>query len=346
MPSILPTAEVPSSLPSSLSDAESEAPQKTATAERSEQSKPRTRIERHEVDGVLLLDKPAGLSSTSALGRAKFLLHAKKAGHTGTLDPFATGLLPLCFGEATKFARFMLDAHKSYRATLVLGGTSTTGDTEGQITQGPAFNLTIDDIRRVLGRFVGKQLQTPPMHSALKVGGVPLYKMARKGIEIAREARQIEITSLSVVEWRPAESTLVVDSTVSKGTYIRVLAEDIGAALGCGAYLTGLRRAASGGFSIDQAVTLEQLEAIPLELRISRLLPPATLCTALQPLRISEDDARIFSHGGWVTVVAEFANSEYQVFSHSGRFLGIGQVEVGPLMTHRLVPSRLMALAT
>lgn len=303
------------------------------------------RIERRAVDGVLLLDKPAGLSSTSALGRAKFLFEAKKGGHTGTLDPFATGLLPLCFGEATKFARFMLDAEKSYVATLKLGAESTSGDTEGEIVAQRPVALSAAQIDAALARFVGKQTQVPPMHSAIKMDGVPLYRLARKGIEIERVARDIEVLSLTRIDWDPAQVTLVIEARVSKGTYLRVLAQDIGRALDCGAYLTALRRTATGGFRLADAITLDQLERLSRSARDQLLLPPAALCAALPALTLSADDARIFSHGGWLTIAASGASAEgeRQVRSADGRFLGVGQLSADQTGLSRLTPSRLMS---
>ena len=195
------------------------------------------KIIRRTVSGVLLLDKHAGLSSNTAVGWSKRLFNAEKAGHTGTLDPFATGLLPICFGEAAKFARFMLDAEKSYRATLKLGQKSSTGDTEGEIIETRTVTVDMQKVNAILAKFIGPQTQIPPMHSALKQGGVPLYKLARQGLEVERPARDIKVISLNAVSLNGDE--LVIDTAVSKGTYIRVLAEDIGEALGCGAYLTG-----------------------------------------------------------------------------------------------------------
>ncbi|MFY8064436.1 MAG: tRNA pseudouridine(55) synthase TruB, partial [Usitatibacteraceae bacterium] len=191
-----------------------------------------------ELDGVLLLDKPAGRSSTQAMSAAKRIFRVQKAGHTGTLDPFATGLLPVCFGEATKFSRFMLDAEKSYRATLKLGEVSTTGDTEGVIQRSGPVEVDGARAAAVLEQFVGDQTQIPPMYSALKQAGVPLYELARKGIEVERAARHIHIYAIELISLSGSE--LVIDVDVSKGTYIRVLAEDIGKQLGCGAHLTAL----------------------------------------------------------------------------------------------------------
>ena len=211
------------------------------------------------VDGVLLLDKPVGLSSNDALIKAKRVLNAKKAGHTGTLDPFATGLLPLCFGEATKFSQDLLEADKTYEATVHLGIMTTTGDTEGETIEERAVDVTVGAIEAALARFRGPIFQVPPMYSALKRDGKPLYHYARQGIELEREPRTVTIHSLTLVACDGMTAEL--DVACSKGTYIRTLAEDIGRALGCFAHLTALRRTQVGPFSLQGAVTLEALQA-------------------------------------------------------------------------------------
>ena len=250
---------------------------------------------RRAISGVILLDKHAGLSSNTAVGWCKRLYNADKAGHTGTLDPFATGMLPICFGEAAKFARFMLDAEKSYRATLKLGQTSSTGDTEGEIIKTRTVNVDIDAVNAVLARFIGTQTQIPPMHSALKQGGVPLYKLARQGLQVERTPRDVNISALQVV-WLAGDE-LVIDAVVSKGTYIRVLGEDIGEALGCGAYLTALRRTATGGFGLDQSITLESLDALVMAAREARLLPADSLAMALPAIRLDAVAAKALQNG-------------------------------------------------
>jgi len=308
---------------------------------------------RRVVDGVLLLDKPQDLSSTQAMAAAKRCFHALKAGHTGTLDPFATGLLPICFGEATKFSRFMLDADKRYLATLKLGATSTTGDTEGTITPQDLPAISDARIDEVLAQFLGRQQQTPPMHSALKQDGVPLYELARKGIEVDRASREVVIHALRLTS-RGTE-TIEIDTEVSKGTYIRVLAQDIGAALGCGAYLTALRRTGTGGFRIDQAHQLPDLERMDSEALAGCLLPADTLCAHLPKASLDEPDARIFGNGGWLatgtldkeigrledgTLVRVYRHPTVENAPESARFLGIGLIEAGG---KRLVPERLMS---
>jgi tRNA pseudouridine55 synthase len=302
---------------------------------------PFAKIIRRHVDGLLLLDKPAGQSSTQAMAAAKRLFRAEKAGHTGTLDPFATGLLPIAFGEAAKFSRFMLDAEKSYRATLKLGEVSTTGDTEGEIIQRRDVAVTREHIETILTQFVGEQLQTPPMHSALKQDGVALYKLARQGITVPRTPRQITIFSLSLVSF--AGDELVIDTNVSKGTYIRVLAENIGEALGVGAHLVGLRRTTTGGLSIANAFTLDALAAMSEDARDRALLPAESLCVGLTKITLTDEDARIFSNGGWLPAPSHTKiENEYATYTENHRFLGVASVAISKEQM-RLIPQRLMA---
>jgi len=286
--------------------------------------------------GVLLLDKPPGYSSTQALARAKRFLQAPKAGHTGTLDPFATGLLPLVFGEATKFARFLLDARKTYRATLRLGVETTTGDTEGvEVARVPvAVDTALIDA--VLSQFVGVRDQTPPMHSAVRVGGKRLYEFAREGVEIERAARRIEISVLEREAFEGDE--LVISVACSKGTYVRTLAVDLGRALGCGAYLTGLRRTAVGPFRLEDATSLEALEvAGPVGGR-ARLLPVEVLVQGLPRFDCRAAEAQRFSHGQEIAATATPGPAEVAVFGPEGRFLGVAAAAGA-----RLAPLRLMA---
>lgn len=226
------------------------------------------------IDGALLLDKPLGLTSNAALQKAKRLFGASKAGHAGTLDPLASGLLLVLFGEATKFAGPLLDADKEYLATLKLGERTATGDAEGEVLQSRPVNVTPDSLNRVLERFRGEIEQVPPMYSALKHQGTPLYRLARRGQEVARAPRRVRISLLEATGLDGA--TLGLRVICSKGTYIRVLAEDIGEALGCGAHLAGLRRTASGRFRIERASTLEAL-AEPAERERRLLSLPALL---------------------------------------------------------------------
>lgn len=290
----------------------------------------------HAPDGVLLLDKPAGYTSTRALSRAKRLLAARKAGHTGTLDPFATGLLPLVFGEATKFARFLIDASKSYVATLELGTESTTGDTEGDLTPGGPVDLDDRMIDDVLASFVGVMDQIPPMHSAVRVGGKRLYQLAREGVEIERAPRRIEIEALERVSLDGR--SLVISVACSKGTYVRTLAADLGRTFGCGAYLTGLRRTGAGPFRLVQATTLEQLERDGVEEARLRLLPVEVLVAGLPRWDPGPEAAVRFTQGQVVDCPPAAAGDELAVFAGE-RLLGVGWCEVAG----RLAPLRLMA---
>ncbi len=281
---------------------------------------------RRAVTGVLLLDKHADLSSNTAVGWSKRLFNAEKAGHTGTLDPFATGLLPICFGEAAKFARFMLDAEKGYLATLKLGQKSSTGDTEGEIIQHRPVSVDLTTVNAVLASFLGAQQQIPPMHSALKRDGVPLYKLARQGIEVERAPRDIHIFGLHAVALNGDE--LVIQTSVSKGTYIRVLAEDIGEALGCGAHLTGLRRTASGGFTLDNAISFEALDKLTMEERDAVLLPADSLAMALPEVQLNASDAKALQNGQTprVPLAGNMRSTEYRVYGESGHFLGVASM--------------------
>jgi len=291
----------------------------------------------HAPDGVLLLDKPPGFSSTRALARSKRLLAARKAGHTGTLDPFATGLLPLVFGEATKFSRFLIDSTKSYHATLLLGVTSTTGDTEGQLSSPVPVSVSSVHIDAVLCNFTGVRSQTPPMHSAVHHQGRRLYDLAREGIEVERAPRSIEIAELERASFEGDRLELRV--TCSKGTYIRTLAMEIGEALGCGAYLVGLRRTAVGAFRLESAVTMEDLERAGVEGARARLLPVDVLVGEVDRWNAPELEALRFTQGRIVECPGAGAGDERAVFGPDGRFLGVGRCD----STGRLAPERLMA---
>lgn len=240
---------------------------------------PRARVARRPVHGVLLLDKPLGWSSNDALQKVKWLLRAEKAGHTGTLDPLATGLLPLCFGAATKFSQLQLEADKTYEAVARLGEKTSTGDAEGDVIEVRPVNVTEEDLNNVLPRFTGLIRQIPPMHSALKKDGRALYEYARAGIEVEREAREVTIYELkmTLAPVDPTQPAIKMIVKCSKGTYIRTLGEDIGEALGCGAHLTALRRVETGGFHVAQCVTLEALEAMTDEERLNCLMPVDSL---------------------------------------------------------------------
>jgi tRNA pseudouridine55 synthase len=289
---------------------------------------------RRRVDGVLLLDKPEGLSSNAALQRTKRLYAAEKAGHTGTLDPLATGLLPICFGEATKFAHALLDAHKIYDASVRFGIATSTGDAEGEvIAQGP---ITFDraDFERILPGFHGSISQVPPRYAALKFQGRNYYEYARAGVEIPRPPREVRIDSIDVRAWTPPTAILRV--ACGKGTYVRVLAEDLATAVGCCAHLTALRRIAAGPFSLDHAVTLHELEAMDDEQRDSQLLPVHSPLLEMPSLSIDADCARALGEGRVATAPAGAAG-QYSCFDPHGGFLGVVRVDDGTMRAIRLV---------
>lgn len=260
---------------------------------------PRARVQRRPVHGVLLLDKPLGLSSNQALQKAKWLLRAEKAGHTGTLDPLATGVLPICFGAATKFSQLHLDADKAYETVVRLGVSTTTGDAEGDVVERRPIACTAGQVVEVLDRFTGTIEQVPPMHSALKKDGKALYEYAREGKTVDRDARSVTISDLELLDMQlqGTEPFLRLRVRCSKGTYIRTLGEDIAQALGCGGYLTVLRRVQTGPFVEGQCITIEALEDLPEELRLQRLLPVQTLLSDHRPVTLSSDDAARFLSG-------------------------------------------------
>lgn len=301
---------------------------------------PRTRVQRRPVHGVLLLDKPLGLSSNDALQKAKWLLRAEKAGHTGTLDPLATGVLPLCFGAATKFSQLHLDADKTYEAVARLGIKTTTGDAEGEVIAERPVAVTPERLAQVQQQFTGRIRQVPPMHSALKKDGKALYEYARAGIEIEREAREVEIFELKVLQVPADIQEFAIKLVVkcSKGTYIRTLAEDIGEALGCGAHLTFLRRVGTGNFCIAQCVTLQALEAMDDAARAACLLPVESLLPGHEAVTLDSDNAARFltglrRRGAWLD------NEQVAVYGEVPRaLLGTAHVKAG-----ELIPSRLLS---
>lgn len=290
-----------------------------------------------QVDGVLLLDKALGLTSNDALQKARRLFSAAKGGHTGTLDPLATGLLPLCFGEATKFSADLLDADKTYEATLRLGVVTDSGDAEGKVIATHAVAVEEADLRRVLPAFAGDILQVPPMHSALKRDGRPLYELARQGIEVERAARPVTIHALDVLSFTGDELRLSV--SCSKGTYIRVLAADIGAALGCGAHLTALRRTRVGDLTLAGVTTLADLETLDEAARPAWLRPVDALLQSLPRIDLSGEAESRFRHGNPVDL-PDGLMGKIRVYA-AGGLIGVG--EPGP--GGRLWPKRLVQLA-
>lgn len=306
------------------------------------------RMDAEPINGVLALDKPALISSNTALQRARRLLGARKAGHTGTLDPLATGLLPLTFGEATKFSADLLDADKAYEAVLTLGASTTSGDEEGEIISRREVNVSAEQVHAVLRGFLGEQDQIPPMFSAIKHNGRPLYELAREGIEITREPRRIQIHTLDLLAQDPASLTLRV--VCSKGTYIRVLGHDIGERLGCGAHLRSLRRTGVGVLHLSQSYNLDQLESMSLEERRAALLPVDYLLQGLPRLDLSAELGRRFILGQRLvfptdlsagnSLVSPDCAQRVRVYGHDGGLLGVAR------QSHRrLEPERLLATA-
>lgn len=292
---------------------------------------------RRKVDGVLLLDKPEGITSNLALQKAKRLYNAEKAGHTGTLDPFATGLLPLCLGEATKFSQFLLDADKVYLAEAQLGVRTSTADPEGEVLETRPVVVTEAAVMAVLPRFVGAIDQIPPMHSALKRDGRPLYEYARKGIEIERQARRVMVHAIELVALRGDRLSFRVHS--GKGLYVRTLAEDIGAALGCGAHLSALRREAVGPFAITDAVSLAELEGRPEAERDQLLLPPDCLIEDLPRLDLDLEATWQICHGQSIWRSGLHVGDLLRLYDPEGRFLGVAEVD----MEGKAAPRRLLA---
>jgi tRNA pseudouridine55 synthase len=300
---------------------------------------PRARPPRSAIDGVLLLDKPPGLTSQTAVTRVKALLNALKAGHTGTLDPMATGLLPIALGEATKFSGALLDATKSYVATVRLGQTTTTGDLEGEVTRTAPVHTTRADIEAALQQFRGEIVQTPPMYSALKHAGKPLYRYAREGVEIERAPRRVTIGELALDVYAEGEARVTV--SCSKGTYIRVLAEDVGAALGCGACLAALRRTRVGHLDIADAIALEALAALPAAERKARLLPVDAMLAELPMLELDQGRADRIVLGMSVECAAGMAPGLTRIYAPGHAFLGVALADpAGRLQPRRLVASK------
>jgi tRNA pseudouridine55 synthase len=287
-----------------------------------------------DVDGVLLLDKAAGLSSNASLQRARRLLNARKAGHTGTLDPLASGLLPLTFGEATKFAADLLEADKCYEAQLALGTTTATGDGEGEMIEQRPVDVTESQLVAILSRFTGTLSQVPPMHSALKREGQPLYRLARKGIVVERAARTVCVRRLWLIAWDRTRPTIGVEC--SKGLYVRTLAQDIGAALGCGAHLAALRRTRVGAFDVADAIGLETLEQQLPGARRERLLPVDALLQTLPRVDLDREACEQLENGRRIACTAASADRA-RVYGPHGRLLGVASVQQGLLVARRLL---------
>ena len=300
---------------------------------------PRTRVQRRPVHGVLLLDKPLGLSSNDALQKAKWLLRAEKAGHTGTLDPLATGVLPLCFGAATKFSQLHLDADKTYETTVRLGVKTSTADAEGDVISERPVTCTVGQVVEVLDRFMGPITQVPPMYSALKKDGKALYEYARAGETVEREPRHVVIHDLELLEMQLDGDApfLRLRVTCSKGTYIRTLGEDFAEALGCGGHLSALRRVATGPFEESGCVTLEDLNAMDEPQREARLMPVQSLLGDHTPVTLDIENAGRFlsgvrRRGAWPDL------DRVSVFGEEpSALLGSAHVKAGELIPGRLL---------
>ena len=300
---------------------------------------PRARVARRPVHGVLLLDKPLGWSSNDALQKAKWLLRAEKAGHTGTLDPLASGVLPLCFGAATKFSQLQLDADKTYEAVACLGVRTSTADAEGSVIETRPVKVDDETLRQVVAQFTGSIRQMPPMHSALKKDGRALYDYARAGIEVEREAREVRIIDLTGALASDTAGRELIKMTVkcSKGTYIRTLAEDMGEALGCGAHLIALRRTETGGFGLSRCVTLATLESMSEDERMKCLLSVDSLLSDHTPVELdAENSGRFLSglrrRGAWADT------AQAAVYAGNPRtLLGSAHVKAGELIPTRLL---------
>jgi len=298
----------------------------------------RPKTPRRALHGVLLLDKPLGLSSNDALQKAKWLLRAEKAGHTGTLDPLATGLLPLCFGAGTKFSQISLDADKAYEAVLRLGVKTSTGDAEGEVLEQRAVQVTREQIEAACLAFTGAIDQVPPMHSALKHEGRPLYEYARAGIVIERPSRRVTIHAIDIIDWQDECLTLAV--RCSKGTYIRTLAEDIGQSLGCGASLSALRRTASGPLAIGEAISLDALAALTEIEREALLRPPDSLLSDWPELRLDQTEAARFLNGLRRRLYSDSNEDAPHVRVYGPEphaFLGSAHITDGELIADRLL---------
>jgi len=291
------------------------------------------------ISGVLLLDKPIGYSSNQALQKIKLLYQAAKAGHTGTLDPLATGLLPLCFGEATKFAHFLTDADKVYIATLKFGITTNTGDAEGEVLSVKDVNFSKMQLEQVCSQFVGVISQIPPMYSALKHEGKAMYEYARAGVEIERAARTITIHNIEINAFDQDTATITVKC--SKGTYIRTLAENIGEQLGCGAHLIGLRRTATANYQISQAITLEQFEAMSPAQRALLLLPADSAVQHLPAITLDADSTFYLQQGQAIWQSGSVPQGLIRLYNEQHEFLGLGELQSdGKIAPKRLIVNK------
>ena len=298
---------------------------------------------RRSVSGIIIFDKPYGFSSNGALQKVRWLLNSDKGGHTGSLDPLATGVLPLCFGEATKFSRYLLDADKVYEAVMQLGVTTNTGDVEGEVLETKEVNVTAADIEAVLPQFRGEIQQVPPMYSALKKDGQPLYKLARAGITVDRPARTVTINKLELLSHDGDQARILVACT--KGTYIRTLVEDIGAVLGCGAHVAQLRRTEAGPFDLTHAVTLEELEQAHEEGGAEALdafmVPMDSGLLHWPSVEMTENGSFFWLNGQPVRAQNSPLEGMVRVYNHNDEFIGVGEMDDdGMVAPKRLIRSQ------
>jgi len=283
-----------------------------------------------EISGLLLIDKPLGFSSNQALSKIKWIFSAKKAGHTGTLDPLATGLLPICFGEATKFSSHLLNSEKTYEASIKLGWKSSTGDAEGKLTESKIISLSLEKLQKELKSFIGLSKQTPPMFSALKYNGQPLYKLAREGVKIERQEREIDISKLILLNY--SKNIIKIEVTCSKGTYIRTLAEDIANKLGMDGYLTELRRTKIGKLNINEAFSIENISTLSPDKRKSCIKPTEVLVDRYPKLSLLDSEVDFIKNGQPIKLKKKLNTEIYTLFTKSKAFIGLGEIDSNNLL--------------
>ena len=283
-----------------------------------------------EISGLLLIDKPLGFSSNQALSKIKWIFSAKKAGHTGTLDPLATGLLPICFGEATKFSSHLLNSEKTYEASIKLGWKSSTGDAEGKLTESKIISLSLEKLQKELKSFIGLSKQTPPMFSALKYNGQPLYKLAREGVKIERQEREIDISKLILLNY--SKNIIKIEVTCSKGTYIRTLAEDIANKLGMEGYLIELRRTKIGKLNINEAFSIENISTLSSDKRKSCIKPTEVLVDRYPKLSLLDSEVDFIKNGQPIKLKKKLNTEIYTLFTKSKAFIGLGEIDSNNLL--------------
>lgn len=283
-----------------------------------------------EISGLLLIDKPLGFSSNQALSKIKWIFSAKKAGHTGTLDPLATGLLPICFGEATKFSSHLLNSEKTYEASIKLGWKSSTGDAEGKLTESKIISLSLEKLQKELKSFIGLSKQTPPMFSALKYNGQPLYKLAREGVKIERQEREIDISKLILLNY--SKNIIKIEVTCSKGTYIRTLAEDIANKLGMEGYLIELRRTKIGKLNINEAFSIENISTLSSDKRKSCIKPTEVLVDGYPKLILLDSEVDFIKNGQPIKLKKKLNTEIYTLFTKSKVFIGLGEIDSNNLL--------------